>query len=497
MSEQPERSPFDSAGKRIGVFVVAYNAESQIERTLERIPDDIWRAITVLYIVDDCSRDETVERALAFDRWREKIVVLRNRVQQQYGGDQKIGYQYAIDHGLDVIVTLHADGKYAPERLADLLLPVVTGQAGLVVGSRMLKRGDALRGGMPLYKCLGNMILTRTQNTLSGLSLTEFHSGYRAYSVAFLKKIPFWENSDEWHFDSEVLLQAAATGDRIVEVSIPTYYGAEISHVNGVVYAFRCIATSLAYFLQRKGILYSRNYDVALQGRRYFEKFNDPASSHSLIFERLKREGLAGKRILELGVGDASLTKRMAEVGAFVDGVEIDSEAAALASPYCKNVYVGDLDEIDRIVADAEYDMVIAADVLEHLKDPEFVLSKLKKYLKRGGFLVVSLPNTANLYVRLNLLWGRFPYYRKGLLDRTHLHFFTLKTAETMLWKTGWRVDEKAVSAIPLPVVFPFVLKAPFRWGLRVFHGMTRAMKGLLAYQGIFYCRNPNLARLL
>ncbi len=493
----PPGTPFDGRGKRIGIFVVAYNAESQIEKTLARIPEDIWRAIEVLWVVDDCSHDETVEKALSFGRWREKIVVLRNRVRQQYGGDQKIGCQYALDHGLDVVVTLHADGKYAPERLADLLSPAVAGQARVVVGSRMLKRGDAVRGGMPRYKYLGNMVLTKIQNSLSGLSLTEFHSGYRAYSAAFLADVPFWENSDDWHFDSQVLLQAAQTGEKIVEVPIPTYYGDEISRVNGVVYGFHCVATSVGYFLQRKGILYSRKFDVALRGRHYFEKFNDPASSHSLILERLGREGLAGKRVLELGVGDASLTKRMAEMGALVDGVEIDSRAAGLAGPFCKNVYVGDLDAIETILPDAEYDIVVAADVLEHVKDPEFVLSKLKKYLKRGGPLVVSLPNVANFYVRFSLLIGRFPYYRKGLLDRTHLHFFTLRSAERMLWKTGWLVEERAVSAIPLPVVFPFVVKPPFHVALRAFHGLTRLMKGLLAYQGIYFCRNPNKSDLL
>lgn len=497
MSAEATGRPFDPAGKRIGVFVVACDAESQIARTLERIPEDLWRAITVLYVVDDCSRDETVEKALSFGRWKEKIVVLRNRVRQQYGGDQKIGLQYAIDQHLDAIVTLHADGKYAPEIMADLLGPVVRGEAGVVIGSRMLRKGDALRGGMPRYKYAGNAILTRIQNALSGLSLTEFHSGYRAYSVGFLEKIPFWENSDEWHFDSQVLLQAHQVGEKIAEVPIPTYYGDEISHVNGIVYGIHCILTSFACFLHRKGIFYARNYDVALRGRLYFEKFDDPASSHSLILARLQQEGLRGQRVLELGVGDASLTKRMAEAGAVVDGVEIDERAAALARPHCRHVYVGDLDAIDQIVPEGEYDIVAAADVLEHLKGPEFVLSKLKKYVKRGGLLVVSLPNVANLYVRLNLALGRFPYYRKGILDRTHLHFFTLNSGERLLAKTGWMVESKAVSAIPLAIVFPFLRKGPFRFLLSGFRGLTRLLKGLLAYQGIYYCRNPNKAALL
>ncbi len=489
--------PLDPRGKKIGVFVVAYDAESQIERTLGRIPEEIWKALTVLYIVDDCSIDNTVQRALAFDRWKDKIVVLRNRVAQRYGGSQKVGYQYAIDHGLDVVVLLHADGQYAPERLGALLEPLVAGSADVVVGSRLLDRQDARAGGMPPHRYVGNRILTRMQNALSGLRLSEFHSGYRAYSVAMLRSIPFWENTDDWHFDTQILYQAARAGARFAEVPIPTYYGDEIRHVHGIVYGLNCLSTSLAFCLHRKGVFYGRNYDVSIRGRRYFDKFNDPASSHSRIFERLKAEGLAGKKILELGVGDASLTRRLCEAGAIVDGIEIDALSADIARPFCRTVYQNNLDDLPGTGLPERYDMVVAADVLEHLRDPELVLSTLKKFLRVGGLLIVSLPNTANLYVRLNVLLGRFPYHSKGLLDRTHLHFYTLRTAEQLLTRTGWLIEAKDVTSIPLAIVFPFLTRALFRPLMAALSALTTCLKGLLAYQGLFYCRNPNEAQLL
>jgi len=186
----------DGRPKRVGVFVIAYNAESHIEETLSRIPEDMWESITAVYVIDDCSTDETVEKALSFQGHQGKLVVLRNRVNRMYGGNQKLGYQYAIDSGLDVVVMLHADGQYAPEYLERILAPIVRGDADVVIGSRMMERRDALKGGMPRYKFLGNIILTRIQNALSGMNLSEFHSGYRAYNTRFLRDIPFWENTD-------------------------------------------------------------------------------------------------------------------------------------------------------------------------------------------------------------------------------------------------------------------------------------------------------------
>ena len=139
----------------------------------------------------------------------------------------------------------------------------------------------------------------------------------------------------------------------------------------------------------------------------------------------------------------------------------------------------------------------MAADILEHLVDSETVLSKLKVGLKRNGLLVVSLPNVANLYVRLNLLLGRFPYHTKGLLDRTHLRFFTMKSMRSMLTKTGWVVERTQVTSIPIAIVFPFLRNRSFRWVLHLLHRLTRLFRGALAYQVVWLCRNPNESALL
>jgi glycosyltransferase involved in cell wall biosynthesis len=488
---------FDARGKRIGIFVIAYNAESHITQTLDRIPPEIWEAVTVVYVVDDCSTDETTEKALEYTKHPEKFVVIRNRINRRYGGNQKFGYQWAIDRGLDVVVMLHADGQYAPEELPSMLAPIVNDEADVVLGSRMIRKANALKGGMPKYKFIGNIVLTRIESALTGLKLSEYHSGYRAYSVPLLKKILFWENADEWHFDTQILLQAYQAGARIKEIPIPTYYGDEICHVNGILYGLNCILSASGFWLFKHGLYYSRKYDVHAQGQRYFEKFNDPYSSHTLIWRRLQKEDLRGKNVLELGVGDASLTRKLHEAGAVVDGIEVEPMYVEMARPYCRQIWKRDLNKLEDLGLPGDYDIIVAADVLEHLIDPEMVLSRLKAHLRRGGLLIVSLPNVANIYVRLSLLFGRFRYHTKGILDKSHLHFYTLDTARLMLRKTGWVVEESDVTAIPFGVVFPFLLRAPFRPLLTLFYGCTKLFKGLLAYQSLWFCRNPNLRGLL
>jgi glycosyltransferase involved in cell wall biosynthesis len=148
----------NNPGCRIGIFVIAYNAESHIEKTLSRIPEAVWNMITVVYIVDDCSSDETTGKALNFtSKHTAQIVVIRNRVNLRYGGNQKLGYQWAIDQQLDIVVMLHADGQYAPEFLEQMYTPIMNNEADVVIGSRMMTKDTALHGGMPKYKYYGNI----------------------------------------------------------------------------------------------------------------------------------------------------------------------------------------------------------------------------------------------------------------------------------------------------------------------------------------------------
>jgi glycosyltransferase involved in cell wall biosynthesis len=240
---------------KIGILVVAYNARSTLRETLRRIPPQVMSKIAEIFVFDDASSDDTlaVGRAIQAEEFHEgKLSIYRNDSNLMYGGNQCRGYQYAIKQGMDIVVLLHGDGQYAPEIMQDLLTPLETGRAEMVMGSRMMVPGAARLGNMPLYKYAGNKILTWTENKLAGTHLSEFHSGYRAYSVKALSNIPLDSLTTNWHFDTQIILEFIKRGYRVTEVPIPTYYGDEICRVNGIPYAAHCVAETLAYAIKHR-----------------------------------------------------------------------------------------------------------------------------------------------------------------------------------------------------------------------------------------------------
>jgi glycosyltransferase involved in cell wall biosynthesis len=240
---------------RIGILVVAYNAESTLRNVLQRIPAPIMAKIQEIFVLDDFSADGTqaVGQAIqAESAYEGKLSIFRNEKNLMYGGNQRRGYQYAIQRGLDIVVLLHGDGQYAPEVMQDLLTPLETGQADMVMGSRMLIPGAARKGNMPLYKFVGNKVLTWIENLLAGTRLSEFHSGYRAYSVKALRTIPLERLTSNWHFDTQIIHEFLKLGLRIAEVPIPTYYGDEICRVNGIPYALHCVWETVKFAIRHR-----------------------------------------------------------------------------------------------------------------------------------------------------------------------------------------------------------------------------------------------------
>jgi glycosyltransferase involved in cell wall biosynthesis len=190
----------DLSGKRLLIFIVAYNAETTIEKVLSRIPASLHSEAVKVLIIDDSSKDGTFVKGLRYQQRNSefKITLLRTPENQGYGGNQKLGYRYAIDNNFDFVALVHGDGQYAPEKLPELLEPLLRGEADAVFGSRMTDKNAARRGGMPFYKWIGNQILTAFQNRMLGTALSEFHSGYRIYSTRALVQIPFERNTNDF-----------------------------------------------------------------------------------------------------------------------------------------------------------------------------------------------------------------------------------------------------------------------------------------------------------
>jgi glycosyltransferase involved in cell wall biosynthesis len=221
--------------QKVVVVMPAYNAARTIEKTLRDIPRD---AIDDLILVDDASPDDTVEVAK-----RLGIDTIEHAKNRGYGGNQKTCYDAALSRGADVVVLLHPDYQYDPKMLTDLIAPILAGRADFTFGSRFRRSWrDPLRGGMPLYRWIGNRATTMVENLLLGTRFSELHSGYKAYNRFFLENIPYHEYSDAFVFDSQMLIDAVVSRRfRIEEVAIPTRYTEESSSAS--------IANSLRYVL--------------------------------------------------------------------------------------------------------------------------------------------------------------------------------------------------------------------------------------------------------
>ncbi len=435
---------------RLLIFVIAYYAESTLRRVLERIPASVFQAYDCeVLVVDDASEDRTFEIGREYQENHPDIrmTVLRNEHNQGYGGNQKVGYAYALAEGFDFVAMVHGDGQYAPEELPRLLEPLRAGKADAVFGSRMLSRFGALKGGMPLYKFVGNKILTTLQNALLGTRLSEFHSGYRIYAVEALRRIPFQLNSNDFHFDTEIILQLLNAGARIQELPIPTYYGDEISRVNGMKYAKDVVLATMRNVLHRAGLLYQRRYDPISHANRHYDLKLGYASSHSWALDAVP----AGAKVLDIGAGPGGMARELANKGCTT--AVVDQHPPAEPDPRIQ-VHVQDLNEPLRFNV-REYDYLLLLDVIEHLQDPERFLGELRQqfdYTPRK--LVLTTPNVAFIVQRLMLLWGQFNYGKAGILDRTHTRLFTFRSLRHLLRDNGFRIQE--VRGVPAP--FPKVL---------------------------------------
>src|ERR1019366_10117053 len=216
------------------------------------------------------------------------------------------------------VVMLHGDGQYAPESLPEILAPLLAEEADAVFGSRTMIRGAARRGGMPLYKFVGNRVLTRFENAALGTNLSEFHSGYRAYSVKALQGIPFHQNSDGFNFDTQIIIQLHDAGMRIAEVPIPTYYGDEICYVDGLGYAADVTKDVIRYRLQKAG--FGDGNRIALTEGYQLKPSED--SSHGRISKLLQYR--PPSRILDLGCSSGLLSERLLQMGHDVTGVDVN-----------------------------------------------------------------------------------------------------------------------------------------------------------------------------
>ena len=488
----------DHKKHRVLIFVVAYNAERTIESVLARIPVGLANKYEVeILAIDDSSRDRTFEVGHKIQRAGASpfpLHVLFNPVNQGYGGNQKIGYHYAIQNDFDFVALLHGDGQYAPEVLPELLTPLQQGEADAVFGSRMLSQGAARKGGMPLYKFIGNKILTSFQNRLLRTNLSEFHSGYRIYSVAALKKLPFDRNTNDFHFDTEIIIQLIKARMRIHEIPIPTYYGDEICHVNGIKYAWDVAKTTLRSRAHELCIFYDSKFDCEPEhsANAYYEPKLGYDSSHSAVLDLVP----AGSKVLDLGCAGGYLCELLQrDRGCVCTGVDV----FPLPGNIVLNRFVQhDLNAGPPELKFSDYENVLLLDVIEHLMSPETFLDRLRESMKSctRTKVIVTTPNVGFIVIRLMLLLGQFNYGKRGILDLTHKRLFTFASIGHLFEQHGFQVS--TCRGIPAP--YPVVLGHGFlgRFLLALNKLFLRMLPTLFSYQILVVAEpRPSLEVLL
>jgi glycosyltransferase involved in cell wall biosynthesis len=466
--------------KRVLIFVVSFKAEEYISTVLSRIPETTrnnpFFEAEVL-VIDDESGDRTFQQAQDFATHAEnlKVTVLYNPKNQGYGGNQKIGYHYAIKMGFDAVILLHGDGQYPPEKIDQMVLPLLNDQADVVFGSRMINKRAALQGGMPFYKWVGNQILTGLQNRILGAHLAEFHTGYRAYRVDALQSIPFEMDSNYFDFDTDIIIQLLDTHKRILEIPIPTFYGSETSRVNGFRYGALIVKTSIFSRLMHLGIFYNPKFDYIQENAQYVSKLGFD-SSHQFAIDRIK----ANSTILDLGGGLGFIGTQL--IKKQIQAISVNQYITPDIQRYSTQTIKADPDLFDFDSSPEQIDTILMLDIIEHLREPEELLKKIRRrYSGKGPQIILTTGNIAFLPIRLALLFGQFNYGRHGILDLNHTRLFTFYSLRRTLIQAGYEILEERGIPAPFYLALGKTPLADFLMGINRL--LSKISRNLFSYQ--------------
>jgi 2-polyprenyl-3-methyl-5-hydroxy-6-metoxy-1,4-benzoquinol methylase len=340
----------------------------------------------------------------------------------------------------------------------------------------MMTPKGALKGGMPLYKFIGNKTLTAIQNRLLGSQMSEFHSGYRLYSVNALAGIPFERNSNDFHFDTEIIVQLMIAGLQIKELPIPTFYGDEVCHVNGWKYGLNVLVAALKARLQKAGLFYDRKFDCAPPDESPYQPKLTYDSPHAYAFQRVR----PGSRVLDIGCAAGYMGTYLTEQKQCrVDGIDSFSTNVHGIENFYKHDLNAGLPKLDY----SQYDYILMLDVIEHLARPEAFLDEIRSALSSNpkAEFIISTANVAYFIPRFMMFLGQFNYGKRGILDLTHTRLFTFTSFIRAVEQSGFDVLEK----VGVPGPFPLALGE--NWFSRLLVSINRAFiaisRGLFSYQ--------------
>jgi 2-polyprenyl-3-methyl-5-hydroxy-6-metoxy-1,4-benzoquinol methylase len=458
------------------VLVVANEATPAVLGAIAALPAVPGAEAEVLLIVDRAKGQNRAMPPSALGPAGPRMTILSNPVHQGYGGNQKLGFHYAIENGFDFVVVLPVDGPPLGESLPPLLAPLLRGEADFVLGSRILGRRRA-PSRLPLARVAGIKMLTWVQNRLLRCHLSEYDAGAKAAAVTLLCRLPFELNSSAFHFDTELIIQCRRAQARIAEVAVTPGARPPPGRGHGLGYISDALRAAVAARLQDFGLVYRRNFDVAGDENQHYVAKLHFLSTHSAAVAEVPPNAT----VLDVGCGPGHLCAPLHAKGCRLIGV--DQFMPKGAAENFDEFHVSDLNTRPFPHPLDDVQVLLVLDIIEHLISPEKFCAELRERAQAnlGLKIVISTGNIGFVVTRLMLFLGQFNYNKRGILDLTHTRLFTFSSLRRLLQEAGFVVEKEI--GIPAPV--PLVVQSPF--GQKVLMSIQAALihvsRGLFAYQ--------------
>ena len=463
---------------KILVFIPTFNAEKTLQDVLLAIPQDISNLNYEILILDDCSKDKTFKTAQTYKEELKhlNINILRNPVSQGYGGNQKIGYHYAIKNNFDILVVFPPDGKYSLKHIETLLNTFEESNVDLLLGSGINPGLATVKNGMPLSRFLGVKILTGFQNFLLRTQFSDLHSCYRAYRLKALAQIPYQLNTNDYHFDTEIFIQFLLKKFCIKEIPIAVSYKTGTSSEKSLKYAWNVVLATLAPIFHKISLFYERKYDVEEGSSKYTLKIGF-ASSHQFAIENVPLDS----KVLDIGCGDSLVGQELIKKNCRLESIDAEDPKDV---EKIKSFTKMNLNIPDPPIEVEKFDFILLLDVLEHLEEPEkFIYHLRMKANGRTPKFIISVPNIGFFTMRIQLLMGRFSYGVRGILDLGHRRLFTFKTIRRLLDQAGFKIIQHKGLPAPFPLAIGLNPLSKFLLGVNGF--LIKIFPKLFSYQVI------------
>jgi 2-polyprenyl-3-methyl-5-hydroxy-6-metoxy-1,4-benzoquinol methylase len=470
---------------RVALFLFDCLDHKSLSATLERIPESVASTLEEVIVMQD-SRSEFDARAESLESNPFDLRFHRQPRDLGHGGTRKAAFEYALRNRFDLVVLMRGDGTHPVESLPDLLEPAIQGQP-LVVGSRLQDWRETVRGGMPVNRLLAHAAAAAIQDRILGLRLRDYLSSFRVYATDVLRRIPFQLNADDRLFEVHAIIQCRALGITVREVPVRSVWREGDAGRGELRDGFRACWTAVNYRLHQLHLRRRGRYFVDL-GIHYALKQSE-TGSHMQIVDAIR----PGSRVLDLGCSQGLLAKPLREKDVRVTGVDGRSPDPRLAREL-EDYLQWDLQLALELPVGRDFDYVVCADVIEHLKNRRELLQSARRYLKPDGRLIISTPNIALWFYRLSLLVGRFEYGPRGVLDHDHAHLYTRDSFRREVEGAGFRVLRERVTALPFEVVFESTGRSRLvREISRLYHRLARLWPELFAYQIVLEAESTTL----